>query len=1182
MKRVMNRVISMLVITALFVVTFFSCVPGREVQAANGVYNKLISLQSKFPDGKYWNHVVPASEAYWDCCTHEGYADSVTNHACTHHGYQPPEGAYECSYFDGGWQCCGFARKVFYDVFGERIGNWDLAEYTNPSGLQVGDYVKLPGNPDHYAVALSVGASTFTVVECNAVGSNCRIDWGRTYNKSQIVSYIRANNYNSVNGGEYTPTISVSWSQYSSQEIREGKVFLAKTATLSGATMNDVSDVGIDVYNSSNTYLTGKSEVPDRSGHTYVHIWYDFASELGLSIAPGTVYKYSFWVRINGKKYESSRETVTCPGNVDILWTGPSNDFYAYICPSYTDRKIEAASSNNNVQLTAGTTSVSDKDPGCIWRFVKQSDGSFAIYNERDGKCLEAAGGGTTSGTNVQTYSVQNLSPNQLWFIYESVNGVIIKSANCNLVLDVQNKSADAGTNIILYGRHNEENQRFSIRVINNLPTFYTVKFDANGGNPVSDIKVCENGVISSLPQTTRNDYVFDGWFTSKTGGTELITNTIIAGNVTYYAHWHGEVEIPNNNFVGVTVSSIPDMIYTGNLITPVVTVKDGNKTLTKDIDYVVATYQDNRDVGRASIRLDGKGEYSGSKWVYFNIVPASIVLEINDIEPHTYTGLGIEPSIIVTYGSVTLIKNKDYSVVYSDNIHVGSATVKVSAIGNFTGSKTLSFEITPKSITSLTVEPIDDQEFTGSAITPSVTVVDGTKTLVLGTDYTVSYADNTDIGTATVAITGIGNYAGTKNVTFNIVEPAVVPDPSTPAQVLKSSIALNDMIGINYFLSLPDEFLADSGAYVTVNGNRCELMGKDSQGRYPLTYSVAAAEMRMNLVLRLCRGDGTLYPLLDKQGVDVTSTGFIYSVATYINEANASGRAAEDLLLLLNRMGDYGKVAQIYFNNDAGLGSYSTLAGDIGNVSLDNLSRYYPVITKKDNMGIRRTGSTLELRTATVLNHRFVLDSGKSISDYKFYVDGKLITTASTGDVKLWYESSSGKYVLSITNIAAAQLQEKHDVTVTNQDGEVVISITNYSALSYAYTVISQKESDPGFATLVKLLKAMYLYNRAAMAYFKVDEPYETIEILEGFDAAAEAEVNAEVDTEDNADAVTDVVLEDTVDEITEEIVVDEEPIVPEETVDEQMIDDEEICEITSEPEIVIEVIDSVEEAVD
>lgn len=74
------------------------------------------------------------------------------------------------------------------------------------------------------------------------------------------------------------------------------------------------------------------------------------------------------------------------------------------------------------------------------------------------------------------------------------------------------------------------------------------------------------------------------------------------------------------------------------------------------------------------------------------------------------------------------------------------------------------------KAISECTVT-LDSDSFTydGAEKTPEVTVKDGEKTLTNGTDYTVSYSDNTEAGTAKVKVTGIGNYSGTKTVKFTI-----------------------------------------------------------------------------------------------------------------------------------------------------------------------------------------------------------------------------------------------------------------------------------------------------------------------------------------------------------------------------------------------------------------------------
>jgi len=116
------------------------------------------------------------------------------------------------------------------------------------------------------------------------------------------------------------------------------------------------------------------------------------------------------------------------------------------------------------------------------------------------------------------------------------------------------------------------------------------------------------------------------------------------------------------------------------------------------------------------------------------------------------------------------LLETTDYTVAYSNNTNAGNATVTVNGVGNYTGTKTANFTISPKVIT-FTVDEIPAQTYTGSAITPTVTVKDGSTTLTLSTHYTVSYNNNTNAGTANVTITGAGNYAGsTGSKTFTIL----------------------------------------------------------------------------------------------------------------------------------------------------------------------------------------------------------------------------------------------------------------------------------------------------------------------------------------------------------------------------------------------------------------------------
>ncbi len=142
------------------------------------------------------------------------------------------------------------------------------------------------------------------------------------------------------------------------------------------------------------------------------------------------------------------------------------------------------------------------------------------------------------------------------------------------------------------------------------------------------------------------------------------------------------------------------------------------------------------------------------------------------------YTVTALTPAVTVTYGGKTLVKDTDYKVSYSNNINVGTATVTITGIGSYTGTLTAAFKIeaqgggtqTIVDIAAAKAAAISDQKFTGKALTPAVTVTYNGKALVKDTDYTVAYSNNKNIGTATVTITGTGNYKGTLTTTFKII----------------------------------------------------------------------------------------------------------------------------------------------------------------------------------------------------------------------------------------------------------------------------------------------------------------------------------------------------------------------------------------------------------------------------
>ena len=134
----------------------------------------------------------------------------------------------------------------------------------------------------------------------------------------------------------------------------------------------------------------------------------------------------------------------------------------------------------------------------------------------------------------------------------------------------------------------------------------------------------------------------------------------------------------------------------------------------------------------------------------------------------YAYDGKAKTPSVNVKVNGKTLKKDTDYTVSYSNNTKVGTAKVTITGKGNYTGSVSKTYSI-KNNFKKATVSGISTKAFTGNNITQSITVKYNGKTLKKGTDYTVSYSNNKNIGTATVKIAGKGSYTGTITKTFKI-----------------------------------------------------------------------------------------------------------------------------------------------------------------------------------------------------------------------------------------------------------------------------------------------------------------------------------------------------------------------------------------------------------------------------
>ena len=212
--------------------------------------------------------------------------------------------------------------------------------------------------------------------------------------------------------------------------------------------------------------------------------------------------------------------------------------------------------------------------------------------------------------------------------------------------------------------------------------------------------------------------------------------------------------------------------------------------------------YSTNSELLRASI-------------VYVDNAKSLSYAEVTKIPNQKYTGRAVKPNFEVQHLCKVLEKGKDYTVSYFDNVNAGTATAKVSGAGEYTGSASASFTIEPKSISLLEISGISTKTYTGKAQTQAIVVEDGYFTLTKGTDYDVTYANNVKVGTASVVITGKGNYTGTVTKTFAIKK---APNTITAKNFTKtySTKAQTFSLGVKVKNGTPT--YKSSSKYVTVS----------------------------------------------------------------------------------------------------------------------------------------------------------------------------------------------------------------------------------------------------------------------------------------------------------------------------------------------------------------------------
>lgn len=347
------------------------------------------------------------------------------------------------------------------------------------------------------------------------------------------------------------------------------------------------------------------------------------------------------------------------------------------------------------------------------------------------------------------------------------------------------------------------------------------------------------------------------------------------------------------------------------------------------DIKLDGNTVYDFNKAGNYLVTIEGKDNYIGTRSnIGYIVEPKSVVgLTVAVSGTYTYTGSAIKPTITVTDGTTDLVADTDYTISsYANNTNAANATdasaptVTIKGKGNYDNNTTenVTFTISKADFKDVTIDAIDNQTYTGSAIQPAVSVkFNGIS--VNTSEYNVGYSDNTNVGTATVKATAAGtNFtAGTyKETTFKI-DPAAAAITATDQTVIFNGAAqaYNNASGsgtlqVTYYNTAADRTAGTSGFtadpvnastyYVRVTQNDANYTSSPVDVTFTINPLAATPDVALTIPTSYVYDGTAKTPAVAVSVSGVALTTDDYSVA-YTDNINA-GRAAAKATVTLKR----------------------------------------------------------------------------------------------------------------------------------------------------------------------------------------------------------------------------------------------------------------------------------------
>jgi uncharacterized repeat protein (TIGR02543 family) len=692
--------------------------------------------------------------------------------------------------------------------------------------------------------------------------------------------------------------------------------------------------------NNVNLTLATNSGGLARTGYTFVG-WNTLANGTGTDYAVGATYTANAAITLYAK-WTLNTYTVSYNANSAISGTPPASQI-----------------KTNNINLTLATNSGNLARTGYAfagWNTTSNGTGADyavgATYTANASATLYAKWSSLLSPTNLSATALSSTQIKLAWtdnsadetgFLVErsATSGSGFASIGTALANATNYTDSTVGPGSNYYYRVAATNA-----LANGAPSA-----EASATTPklpatvtLSNLSQTYDGTARTVTSTTAPTglavtMTYNGRVSAPTNtGSYAVTGTVV--NATYTGSTNATLTVAAKNVSTLTVTTSGPFTYDGTAKTPDPVVKDGVTVLVKNTHYTLS-YTANTNAGNATVIVTGAGNYTGTKNATFTINPATLTVTPTAGQSKAYGAA--EPTLTYTNSGAVASETAGFSGALSraageaiGSYAITQGTLALAANGafkvaNYTLSFTpgVTFAVTAKSVSSLTIANVGPFTYDGSAKTPEPEVRDGGTLLTKNTDYTLSYANNTVAGTATLTMTGMGNYTGTQNKAFTInkATPTVNPWPTGTVITVGQPLSASTLSGGGASVSGTFSFDApstvppvgvctaavtfaatDSINYAAVNGAGTvtvkeavppaptSLTTLPSVGQVALSWTPSAGATGYN-VKRAATLEGTYSIIASPAGTNFVDSGLSNGATYYytVSALNAGGEESAD-----------------------------------------------------------------------------------------------------------------------------------------------------------------------------------------------------------------------------------------------------------------------------------------------